>query len=123
MFLSASGPVGETVTDADIEYFDKLDQLAELKIIDCPLAAVANPSTGAVRTTLYVLGARGSSPPDFYLRSAIVYPGQMRRDAGCARAICGCVDIRTVEKCHGSHLSTADYFFGRHPARNRGNFI
>lgn len=60
----------EAVTAAYINYFDKLDELANLQIVDGHVASVTNPNSGEDEETIFVIGRTSGSPPVYYVRSA-----------------------------------------------------
>ncbi len=63
---------GETVTDAYVNYFDKLDELASLEIVDGHIASVNNPKVREGERTIFVVARTSSNPALFYLRSAVL---------------------------------------------------
>ena len=71
----------EALTDAYINYFDRLDELASLEIIEGHVARVTNPLTDISEETLFIIGRTHSDPPIFFYRSA-VYDRAQRRFSG-----------------------------------------
>ncbi len=68
----------EAVTDAYINYFDKLDELASLEIIDSHVASVTNPNSGEDEETIFVIGRTSGTPPVYYVRSATLDRSEQR---------------------------------------------
>ncbi|WP_198552654.1 neuraminidase-like domain-containing protein [Psychromonas sp. MB-3u-54] len=65
----------EAVTQAYINYFDKLDELANLKIVDTCAGRVTHPVATNAEETIFVIGKTKNNPPVYYYRSA-VYDGK-----------------------------------------------
>lgn len=62
----------DTTEQAYINYFDKLEQLANLKIVNGCYAKVHNPNSGNPEATLFLIGRTATEPPVYYQRRAIL---------------------------------------------------
>ena len=62
----------EAVTRAYINYFDKLDELASLEIVDACAAKVTHPGALDGEQTLFIIGKTKNDPPAYYYRSAVL---------------------------------------------------
>ncbi|MFT7307322.1 MAG: hypothetical protein ACI9P7_002595, partial [Candidatus Azotimanducaceae bacterium] len=62
----------ESVTKAYINYFDKLDELANLKIVDACAATVIHSGATSGEETLFIIGKTKNDPPAYYYRSAVL---------------------------------------------------
>ena len=62
----------DTVEQAYIDYFDALDLLADLVIVDGCYADVVNPNSGISEATLFLLGRTATEPPVYYQRRAVL---------------------------------------------------
>lgn len=70
-----------SVAEAYNDYFDKVENLARLKIVSSYMASVAVPEEDRVEKTLYLIGRSHTTNPVFFHREAIIADGEQDGDA------------------------------------------
>lgn len=70
-----------SVAEAYNDYFDKVENLARLKIVSSYMASVAVPEEDRVEKTLYLIGRSHTTNPVFFHRKAIIADSEQDGDA------------------------------------------